>query len=394
MERREIRERVSSALKELSTYCRSSDTPTSWPSGEFLRDIQNDVMFLVKEERKKEPYPRWKAFRLLDKRVPSLQLVRRIDGLATRARERLAEVGKSPLDQLAQVPNESNRKLLRDLERVEADLGNAKCIEWREHEKALAQFCRTRTVELASKHTGPIQLQCYAKSLELLVVDQFRHKPLQIRAAPLIHWLADIKHPEGKSLLAFHHGLAQIVDRRQRAVADEAIRRQREQGSDRTRRHRKWVKGKFVYPGDWLRFEDGADFKNFYGKKLPLPQVCAGLNDSPLRAGLEAVLDDLSCGRALMDEPYWYYHRTLNIARCYDCQNAEWMEDGYQIEYGYPTTWCGSDQTREERRAELKRHALEEREKDERWLLTPKGQQWLRGSNLRLQKPMSQRKRK
>src|SRR5262249_59207057 len=74
-----------------------------------------------------------------------------------------------------------------------------------------------------------------------------------------------------------------------------------------------WQKSKIIYPGDWLRFRDAADFSTFYGNTHPLPERCGGLHDSHCKADLESYLDTLACGRALAHEPDgFYYHRTRN----------------------------------------------------------------------------------
>jgi len=69
-----------------------------------------------------------------------------------------------------------------------------------------------------------------------------------------------------------------------------------------------------------------------------MPKICAGLEDSPHRAELDTILDHLSCGRTLTDEPYWYYHRLRHVGRCRDCQHVEWVANGYEIDqYGMPS---------------------------------------------------------
>src|SRR5437868_3201678 len=136
-----------------------------------------------------------------------------------------------------------------------------------------------------------------------------------------------------------------------------------------------WQKSKTVFPGDMLWFRDAADFNAFFDGKCALPDACAGLESSPFRADHEAVLDTLACGCKLPDKTDgFYYHRTQHFARCSDCQTAEWLTDGYEVdEFGYPSCW-DHRHTREERIAESNRNALEE---SERWLArrlnTPRG---------------------
>jgi hypothetical protein len=117
--------------------------------------------------------------------------------------------------------------------------------------------------------------------------------------------------------------------------------------------------GKMIYPGDWLWFRDAADFAEFWGAKHPLPETCIGLNDSDCRRKLDAFLDGLSCGCKLADEPDgFYYHRTRHIARCGDCQEAEWIAQGFEVVNGFP--WGDWSLTTAERIAEQKKSALEE----------------------------------
>ena len=135
---------------------------------------------------------------------------------------------------------------------------------------------------------------------------------------------------------------------------------------------------KLIYPGDWMRFHDAADFKAFGSGELPLPEVCSGLSDSASASELLLVHDNLNCGHPLADARYWYYHKTRHIARCHDCQEAEWLCDGYDVdEFGQPSCW-DHRHTREERIAERARNALQQ---SERWLAhqldTPKGRAWL-----------------
>jgi hypothetical protein len=145
-------------------------------------------------------------------------------------------------------------------------------------------------------------------------------------------------------------------------------------------------KGKTILAGDWLPFRDAADFNAFYGGQRALPETCIGLEDSECRADHETVLDTLSCGCRLVDEPDgFYYHRTRHVARCTDCQEAEWISDGYEVENGIPS--CRNHgHTCEQRIAERKLDALQESERflDRRldtpegrvWLATAEGQQW------------------
>jgi hypothetical protein len=377
-------QQLCSDLDALTRFCQPERaTGTVWPSSELLQSLENSVKLLTAEERK-APLS-WRAFQRLDKRKPRLRLVLRLDNLVKRARGRFEEAGQPLLSKLKRQADRGDkdaRKLLRDIAAISGGQAAPKKIGWTQHERTLGQFSRTRSVEPSYGRSAPLEYRCYARALELLV-DDYRREALRRRSMPLLEWVATIGHPSAKNLVAFDYATECEIERKARASQEERTLRKREKGRGRTRRHREWYRGRWIYPGDWLRFNNATDFVKFYGRKHPLPKVCAGLEDSPCRAGLEAVLDHLSCGRSLADEPYWYYQRTRHIAHCPDCQHAEWLEDGYEVEYGYPTTWWGPGDTREQRIAARKRHHQEEMQRDQRWLQTPEGRQWMRESNRR-----------
>jgi Protein of unknown function (DUF3631) len=126
-----------------------------------------------------------------------------------------------------------------------------------------------------------------------------------------------------------------------------------------------WNRGKSLWPGDWLLFKDAAGFKAFWVGRQPLPETCIGLEDSDCHDDLDACLDTLACGCNLAEEPDgFYYHRTRHVARCRDCQNAEWMAQGFEVEHGFP--YGDWDLTTAERIAERDRYARQELEQWER----------------------------
>ena len=89
------------------------------------------------------------------------------------------------------------------------------------------------------------------------------------------------------------------------------------------------------------------------------------------------------CGKSIREEPYLWFHWTRHVARCPDCQEAEWWEDGYEIdEFGYPSSWLGEDATREERIAE---RTFKLGSKAKQWLQSPEGQAWLRKGGAKLE---------
>ena len=135
---------------------------------------------------------------------------------------------------------------------------------------------------------------------------------------------------------------------------------------------------KMLYPGDLLHFRDAADFAAFFGNEQPLPETCAGLHESECRADLESCLDALACNRKLAGEPDgFYYHRTRHFARCTDCQQAEWIAQGFEVERGFP--YGDWQATIEERLAETKKRELEKADRSLlRRLQSNEGQQWLK----------------
>jgi len=137
-----------------------------------------------------------------------------------------------------------------------------------------------------------------------------------------------------------------------------------------------------ILSGHWLHFRDAADFRAFYGKEGLLPETCVGLDDSGSRSELEAVQDTLSCGCKLADEPDgFFYHPGRNTARCTDCQSAEWIAQGFEVENGFP--YGDWQATTERRLAEQARIGREQAEADLRWIKSEAGQKWLEAENRR-----------
>jgi hypothetical protein len=381
------KERLRSDLETLANYCQPPEKAkqTLWPDGKLLQSIENGVTLLIGEERKRPLL--WKTFRRLGKRMPKLLLVLRVDNLVKRARERLEE-SESALSKLARQDREDVRKFLGDIERLKRDLSNAKARDWQQYETVLKGVSRNQKSELGDSLASQKAI-CYVHALEL-VVDDYQREPLRKQSRPLLEWLARIEHPKAKNLLALDYETECEIERKARASQEEKALRQLKGGRERTKRHRDWFRGRWVYAGDWIRFRDAADFRAFYGAKWPLPEVCIGLDDSDVRDGLEAVLDTLSCTstlpgskrpRRVTDEPDgFFYQRTRHVARCCDCQQAEWIEQGFEFEGSFP---FDDGMATAERIAEREREAAEELERERRWLQTTEGQQWLREANRR-----------
>jgi hypothetical protein len=91
-------ERANLSDHMLTNYCRpeilqNGRAYVSWPTFYFLGSVTGNVVNYLKftGERVRPPRPKWKAFKLLDNRLPSLQLAAQVDELAKRAVHRLRE---------------------------------------------------------------------------------------------------------------------------------------------------------------------------------------------------------------------------------------------------------------------------------------------------------------
>lgn len=91
-------ERAKLSDNMLSNYCRpetlrNGRTYVRWPTYYFLGEIGERVEKYLRftGERVKRPRPLWKGFKLLDKRLPSVQLVDQVNELVERAQNRLRE---------------------------------------------------------------------------------------------------------------------------------------------------------------------------------------------------------------------------------------------------------------------------------------------------------------
>jgi hypothetical protein len=118
------RAKLSSHL--LTNYCRPETLRNGrayvrWPSFGYLGGIRECVEKYLRftGERIKQPRPPWKGFKLLDKRVPSVQLVDQVNELAKRAQDRLREDPSLKRDArplmwwLALIGHPSSRQLMK-----------------------------------------------------------------------------------------------------------------------------------------------------------------------------------------------------------------------------------------------------------------------------------------
>src|SRR5205814_7511928 len=93
-------ERAKLSNRLLTNYCRPEVLPNGstyirWPTYYFLGNVTGSVVDYLKftGERVRRPHRdrEWKAFKLLDKRLPSVQLAGQVDELAKRTLNRLRE---------------------------------------------------------------------------------------------------------------------------------------------------------------------------------------------------------------------------------------------------------------------------------------------------------------
>lgn len=169
---------------------------TFWPSRGLLQSLEENVELLIKPERDKPPSPAWKAFQLLDKRIPSLRLILRVNNLVKRAKERLKNTGESVLSKAARdTDSVEAQNLLRDLVLQKQNLG-----------------------ELLKDHDKRYRARLESRGLML--------------------WLCKIGHPDAKDLLALGHVPASMARIHDSISQERKMMRQREKARDRDRRYR------------------------------------------------------------------------------------------------------------------------------------------------------------
>jgi hypothetical protein len=244
LDRNETKRLVVRYLEWLSDCCKppadSKWARIRWPRGDILKDFEERVIFLLATERRKRPSPSWKVFELLDKRMPSLPLVLRVNNLFKRAYERLAEAGEAQMSKLsrqADAGDQGAEKLVNDLYKIKDASAIPEGIDWSQHERALAQFSHTRTVEPAYGGIAQLEYRCYARALEL-ILDDYRREPLRKKSLPLIEWALRIGYPGATSLGAFDFIAAFIVEQDEGVWRRKLVRHQLYLGRKRTRRFR------------------------------------------------------------------------------------------------------------------------------------------------------------
>jgi hypothetical protein len=98
---------------------------------------------------------------------------------------------------------------------------------------------------------------------------------------------------------------------------------------------RRFKESRMLYPGGWLRLYPDEAYPHWRSAREQA--VCKGCE---------------ICGECVADEPYLWFHGLRLVARCPNCQEADWWADGYEIdEFGSPSCW-NHEHTREQRIAE------------------------------------------
>jgi hypothetical protein len=177
-----------------------------------LFDLQHTVhdlaMAITKRKKPFLPYC-WKAYKLVDKNWPSIQLITRLNRLVNRARERLQKAGVSYLERLRREDYEGAQEAKRfwnDLKAFRGSAWKADGVEWEHHEKALFSRSDNELVRPGRGDSPALRrLKCYARALELLMEDELYYQPLRRQALPLLRWIAIGDNPKYYDLLKWDY---------------------------------------------------------------------------------------------------------------------------------------------------------------------------------------------
>jgi RNA polymerase sigma factor (sigma-70 family) len=247
------RKQLTAAVEKLSLYCRAPDLQakgatdldeamkqfTWWPQSDLLYQIKDSVLTLASTERKNPSRRIWRAFELVDTRMPKPQLLKHINELVERAIERFTEANFSDLEALVWERREGKeaQDLLRDIDRIEENVGAARALDWAQYRDILTRF--SDDGRLAHANGDDIALACYARVLEL-IVDHRRWEKLRKQSEALVFWLLEIGYPKAGELEAFNRRAAF----RWIFEEEERFRRKREAAWDKYRPSKKIIRSK------------------------------------------------------------------------------------------------------------------------------------------------------
>ncbi len=171
---------------------------TLWPRGELLDQLHSVVIDLFMTGRRNLPHPYWKAYKWVNKLLPKIRLVRTVDQLVERARNRLREAGESYLMRLnreARKGATQAQQLVKALREIQGDVSKASKIKWEDHEQLLFRQDNKSVHLVCGDLPGDARLRCYARALEILA-DDLRYE----RIRPFLQWIAYIGYPNHPKL--------------------------------------------------------------------------------------------------------------------------------------------------------------------------------------------------
>jgi RNA polymerase sigma factor (sigma-70 family) len=202
-----MEERLRDDLARLTLYCQPPDPKarsatdldeamkefTWWPNANLLERIEDGVLTIALTQRKFPERKIWKNFELVNKRKKKLHLLKQVNDLVERARERFIKANFSDLEALSWECREDKdaQNLLRDIGQIEKDDRAAKTIDWAQYKGILSRFSDDGSVAGASG--SDTALACYARVLEL-IVDHRRWEKLRKESEALVYWLLKIGH--------------------------------------------------------------------------------------------------------------------------------------------------------------------------------------------------------
>ena len=187
-----------------------------WPSEKELFPLDRAVRDLAMTQRKKLLLG-WEAYELVNKRWPKLRLVKRLNLLVERARDRLKDAGKSELKRIRREAFEGApkaKRLLEHLESIQVDTNETAKIDWQDYKQLLfkpgsyrlacdapePQLPRSGFSYNRASISEPSRERCYARALEILT-DDLRYQPLRDKAQPLLNWIAIRDNPDYDDVL-------------------------------------------------------------------------------------------------------------------------------------------------------------------------------------------------
>jgi RNA polymerase sigma factor (sigma-70 family) len=226
---------------------------TWWPENDLLKHIKDSVLTLASTQRKYPEKRPWKTFMLVDRRMPGLRLLKHINGVVERARERFTEAGFSDLEtlepdwskaerfsDLEALPRKSSKdkdalNLWCDIDRIKENASAARAIDWAKYKDVLSRL--PGNGHLAHATGNDTGLACYARVLEL-IIDHRRWETLRKESGALVFWLLEIGHPKATELKRFNHDAAIKALCREHA----RIQREREAKLDKLQQSKRIVK--------------------------------------------------------------------------------------------------------------------------------------------------------